>query len=123
LALILLPLAGCEEKKPEWAKEGAAGSALPPQICSQVKKALEAVAKNGGDFTDKGEATLPAAVWDQMATEHRDQFAKTVAYHASCAAGAASDGQEVAIRADDGSVLMRRTISTRVDMSEILGPE
>ncbi len=123
LPLTLLILGACEEKKPAWAKEGAPGTGLPPQVCAKVKKALEAVRKGGGDYTDAGEATLPTEAWLQMSVNHRDEFAKTLAYHASCASGAASDAQEVAIRGDDGSMLMRRTLSTRVDVTDAVGGE
>jgi len=122
--LILLPLfasAACQEKKPDWAKEGAAGAALAPQVCAKVKQGLESLAKGGFDYTDKGEATLPVETWGQMAPQQRDQLANTLAFQASCASGATSDAQSVAIRGDDGSVLMRRTVSTRVGMGELLG--
>jgi hypothetical protein len=120
--LLILPLllaAACQEKKPDWAKEGA-GSALPPQLCAQAKKSLDALAKGGFDYTDKGEATLPTDVWLKMPEAQRDQLANTLAYHASCAAGAAADAQPVVVRGDDGNELLRRTLSTRIDTGELL---
>jgi len=122
--LLILPLllasAACEEKKPDWAKADAPGTALPAQVCAKVKQGLESLAKGGFDYTDKGEATLPVDAWGQMAPQQRDQLANTLAYQASCASGATSDAQSVSIRGDDGSVLMRRTVSTRVGMGDLL---
>jgi hypothetical protein len=120
--LLIIPLllaAGCQEKKPDWAKEGA-GNALPPQVCAQVKKSLDDLAKGGFDYSDTGEATLPTDLWLKMPEAQRDQLANTLAYRASCAAGAVSDAQPVVVRGDDGNVLLRRTLSTRIDTGELL---
>src|SRR4051794_6694639 len=123
LALLLLTPA-CHEQKPDWAKQGAPGTRLPPQLCAQAKKTLDALRNGGGaDYSDKGEATLPAEAWSAMAEDQRDQLAKTLAYQASCAAGATSDAQSVVIRGDDGSELLRRTISTKLDASDLTGGE
>ncbi|HEY0412840.1 MAG TPA: hypothetical protein VGD66_06855 [Allosphingosinicella sp.] len=123
LALLLLASA-CQEKKPDWAKAEAAGAGLPPQVCAQVKKSLDALTKNGGvEYTNNGEATLPAEAWPGMTAEQHDQLARTLAYHAACAAGETSDAQPVTIRGDDGSVLLRRTISTKLDASDLTGGE
>jgi hypothetical protein len=123
LLLLILPLfaalAACEAKKPDWAKDGA-GSALPPQVCAQTKKALDGLAKGAFDYTDQGEATLPTDVWLKMPNAQREQLANTLAYHASCAAGTAADAQSVVIRGDDGNELLRRTVSTRIDTGELL---
>jgi hypothetical protein len=124
LALIplLLLVVACEEKRPDWAKEGAAGAGLPPQVCAKVKQALDQLRNGGGvDYTDKGGATLPAEAFPQMPPAQRDQLARTLAYHAACVSGTTSDAQEVVIRGDDGSELLRRTISTKMDASDLLG--
>jgi hypothetical protein len=121
--LLILPLllaAACEAKKPDWAREGSAGTALPPQVCAQVKKGLERLAQGGFDYTDKGEATLPADAWLQMPRQQRDQLANTLAYHASCTAGATTDAQTVVVRSEDGAELLRRSLSTRVDTGDLL---
>jgi hypothetical protein len=123
LPLLLAATLACEAKKPDWAKQDAPGAALPPQVCAQVRKALEGLSKGGADYTDKGEATLPAETWAQMPPQQRDQLATTLAYHASCEAGATTDGQTVVVRGDDGSELLRRTLSTRLDPGELLRGE
>lgn len=123
LPLLLPLLAACEAKKPDWAKESAPGTALPAQICAQVKKGLDAMTKGGFEYDDKGGATLPVAAWTAMAPTQRDQLATTLAYQAACASGETSEAQSVVIRGDDGSELLRRTLSTRVDAGELLGEE
>lgn len=121
LALLLAATAACEAKKPDWAKPGAVATALPPQVCAKVKEGLAKLATGGMVFTDKGEGTVPVETWTQMPLQARDDLATTLAYRAACAAGATSDAQLVVIRGDDGSELLRRTLSTRVDMGELLG--
>lgn len=124
--LLLLPIllaAGCEARKPDWAKQGASETALPPQVCARVRKGLEALSKGGFDYTDKGEATLPADVWIAMPSQQRDQLANTLAYQASCAAGRTSDAQTIVVRGEDGGELLRRTISTTLDTGDLLGAE
>jgi hypothetical protein len=125
--LLILPLllasVACEEKKPDWARQGAPGVALAPQDCAKVKAGLDNLAKGGFDYTDKGEGTLPTEAWAQMPPSQRDQLASTLAYHASCVAGATSDQQGVVIRGEDGTQLLRRTLSTKVDAGELLGGE
>jgi hypothetical protein len=123
LPLLLAATAACEEKKPDWAKQDSPGAPLPAQVCAQVRKGLDALAKGSLDYNDKGEATLPVEAWVQMPPQQRDQLVTTLAYHASCAAGATSDAQTVVVRGDDGAELLRRTLSTRVDMGDLLGGE
>jgi len=126
--LLILPLllasTACQEKKPDWAKEGAPGVALAAQDCAKVKAGLENLSKAGGfDYTDKGEGTLPTDAWAQMPSSQRDQLASTLAYHASCVAGATSEEQLVVIRGEDGTQLLRRTLSTKVDAGDLIGGE
>ncbi|MBV8686339.1 MAG: hypothetical protein JOZ90_05110 [Alphaproteobacteria bacterium] len=124
LLLPLLPLtAGCEAKKPDWAEAGGAGNPLPAKVCAEVGKALAALGKGAAEYNDKGEATVPTEAFLQMPPAQRDQLAKALAYHASCAAGATSEAQPVLIRGDDGSTLLRTTISTDVDLGDLTGGE
>jgi hypothetical protein len=56
-----------------------------------------------------------------MAPDAREQLAQTLAFHASCAARRGSPEQAVAIRSQFGTVLMRRTIDTTLDLESLLG--
>ena len=123
---LLLPLllAACQAaEKPDWAKEGAPGAALPAEACAKIKQGLGSLAKAGFDYDDKGGATVMTAAWLDMPPVRRDQLATTLAYHAACAAGRTSDAQTVIIRGDDGSELLRRTLSTKVDPGDLFGGE
>ncbi|MFL6857995.1 MAG: hypothetical protein ACJ8EB_08820 [Allosphingosinicella sp.] len=114
---LLALLAACDAPP----KPPAAEPKLPQQLCEQVDKGLAQIAKGGGlDFDDKGEASMMEAAWVQLSSNQREQLVKLLAYHASCAAGAQSDGQSVVIRGDEGHELVRRSVSTRVDMAGAL---
>ena len=120
LLLPLLALAACKAEKPEWAQEGRQ-VAVPAPVCKEVAKALDQLrGRQGIEIDDKGEATMAVAAWNAMPSAQHDAFLKSLAFRASCAAGAQSDAQEVVVRGDDGNELARRSISTRVDTSEIL---
>jgi hypothetical protein len=99
----------------------AAEQKLPRQVCDQVEKGLAHLSQGGGiDYDAKGEASMMEAAWVQLSADQREQLVKLLAYHASCAAGAQSDGQTVVIRGDEGQELVRRSVSTRVDMAGAL---
>lgn len=117
---LLVLLAACE---PAPAPTGRAeGAPLPPELCKKVREGLAKNASPGAaEFTDKGEATIAETAWGGMSPENRDQFARTLAYHAACARGGGGSEQEVVVRSDTGLVLMRRTIDTQLDMGEMLG--
>lgn len=121
--LVILPLvmlAGCKAEKPDWAKEGRQ-VAVPSQVCKEIAKAMAQLRSQPGvDLTDNGEATMPPAAWNAMPAAQHDAFLKTLAFNASCAARTQSDAQPVVVHGDDGPELARRSISTRVDTSEIL---
>jgi hypothetical protein len=115
--LLLAPLAACDSQPPP-----VADGPVPAQLCAQVKKGLEELGKHGGfDYDDKGEASTLEAGWMQMSGDQRDQLVKLLAYHASCAAGAQSDAQNVVIRSERGEPLTSRSVSTRVDAAGTLG--
>jgi hypothetical protein len=113
-------LAACHAEKPDWAKqEQQAG--VPAAVCKEIEKGVAQMrSARGMEVTDKGEATVPPAAWNQMSGEQHEQFLRTLAFHAACAAGRQSDAQPVLVHGDDGSELARRAISTRVDTGEML---
>lgn len=118
--LLLAALAACEAKKPDWAQKDRQGP-VPPQLCAEIEKGVAKVRTSGGiDIADTGDATIPAAAWERMSAAQRDQLIRTLAFHAACKSGAQSDAQPVAVHDDEGNELVRRSISTRVDTSEIL---
>jgi hypothetical protein len=115
---LLAVIAGCH-KAPE-APQALEGP-LPTQVCTETKKALDTIAAQGGvEFTDKGEATVEHAIWLTMVLDQRDGIARALAFRAGCASGRQSKEQEVTIRAEDGTVLMHRFVSTRVDPQTLL---
>jgi hypothetical protein len=112
-------LAACHKVPPP--PEAVAGP-IPTQICAEVKKSLDALTANGGfEGSDKSEATVESAAWFAMSTDQRDGIARALAFRAGCASGRQSKDQEVTIRGDDGTVLMHRFVSTRVDLQSALG--
>ena len=115
---LLSVLAACHEAPPAPARvEGP----IPAQICNEVKKSLDALSAQGGmDFTDKGEGTIEHAFWVQFNEGQRDSIGRSLAFRASCAAGRQSKEQEITIRAEDGTVLMHRFVSTRTDPQSML---
>ncbi|MEA3038326.1 MAG: hypothetical protein QOE79_839 [Sphingomonadales bacterium] len=114
---LLAPLAACDTRPPP-----APDAPVPPQLCAEAKKGLDALARNGGfDYDDKGEASALEAAWLQMKAEQRDQLVKLLAYHASCVAGAQNDAQNVVIRSEQGEPLTSRSVSTRVEAGAALG--
>jgi hypothetical protein len=119
---LLLPLlsglAACQAEPPPTAPD----QPLPKVVCDQVKAGLEKLGRAGGvEYDDKGEASMFESAWTQLTGNQRDQLVKLLAYHASCAAGAQSDGQTVVIRGDQGQELTRRTVSTKIDVAGALG--
>jgi hypothetical protein len=121
LPLLLLPgLLACHAEKPDWAKQEQR-TAVPAALCKEIERGVAQMrASRGIEVTDKGEATVPPAAWNQMAADQHDQFLRTLAFHAACVAGTQSDAQPVVVHGDDGSELARRAISTRVDAGEML---
>jgi hypothetical protein len=119
--LLLAALAACHSKKPDWAEKGRQGR-VPAQLCSQIEKGVAQIAAGGGgiDIGDKGDATIPAAAWDRMSASEHDQLLRTIAFHAACKSGAQSDALPVVVHDDEGNELARRSMSTRVDTSELL---
>ncbi len=95
---------------------------VPAQVCAQVKKSLDQLTSTDGiDITDKGEATVEKEIWLNMNDDQRGSFANALAFRAGCASGHQSDDQEVTIHGDDGSLLMHRIVSTRVNLQDALG--
>jgi hypothetical protein len=119
LSLPLAALAACHDApKPP---EPTAGP-IPAQICADVKKALDTLSAQGGsEFTDRGEGTIEHAIWLAMAPEQRDSVARALAFRAGCVSGRQSKEQEVTVRGEDGTVLMHRYVSTKVDPQSLLG--
>ena len=119
--LLLAALAACEAKKPDWAQQDQK-TAVPAELCKQIDKAVAQLKGSRAiDVSDKGDATMPSALWDQMPAERHDELLRTLAFRASCAAGAQSDAQEVVVHGEDGSELARRSLSTRVNTGEMIG--
>ena len=121
VALVLLnaALLGACHKAPEPPQP--LDGPIPAQICTETKKALEALTAQGGvEFTDKGEATVEHSVWLAMSPDQRDSIATALAFRAGCASGRQSTEQEVTIRSEDGTVLMHRFVSTRTDVQSVL---
>ena len=113
-------LAACHAEKPDWVEKGQQ-AAVPAAACRAIEKGVAQLrASNGVEVTDAGEATMPSGAWDAMPAAQHDQLVRTIAFHAACAAGTQSDSQSVVIHGDDGTELVRRTISTRVDMGDLL---
>ena len=115
----LLALLGACHKAP--APPQRLDGPIPAQVCTETKKALDALTAHGGvDFTDKGEGTIEHGVWLAMSPEQRDSIATALAFRAGCASGRQSKEQEVTIRSEDGMVLMHRFVSTRTDVQSVL---
>jgi hypothetical protein len=110
-------LAGCDARKPDWADQGQR-KAVPAAACMEVEKGVDRLRHSNIDVTDAGEAVMPSMLWNGMAAGQHDQLLRTLAFHAACKRGAESDAQPVVVRGDDGTELVRRTISTRVDTAE-----
>ena len=117
----LLVLAACQGEAPPDLDQAAAG---PPaaEVCAEVRKALKPLeGETSIDFDDKGEATVEQAVWLTMAPESRADFARSLAFHAACAAGRQSEAQTVRIRNEMGTMLLETSVSTKVDLRSVLG--
>jgi hypothetical protein len=98
---------------------------IPEQICTDVKKSLDTLQKQGGfEFTDKGEATVEQAAWLAMSDDEKDSVVRALAFRNGCTSGRQAKDQEVTIRNEEGMVLTHRFISTKVDpMSALQGGE
>jgi len=111
--LPLLGLAGCHDapKPPEQAQ-----GPIPAQICAQVKKALDTLASQSGmEYKDDGQATIERDAWLEMVDSQRDSIAHALGLHAGCVSGRQDQNQEIVVRAEDGQVMIRRLVDTRVD--------
>ena len=122
LPILITPLlagvAACDSAPPP----PAAAQPVPRQLCEQVDKGLKPLGEKGGvDYDDKGNAGVLGEAWTAMSADQRDQLVRLLAYHASCAAGAENDAQLVVVRDDAGQELVRRTVSTKVDVAGALG--
>lgn len=122
-AVLTLPLlalvAACHKAPPPPATDVGP---IPASVCAQVKKSLDQLKSAGGiEITDKAEATVEQEIWLAMNDDQRGGFANALAFRAACASGHQSDDQEVTIRAEDGSLLMHRIVSTRMNLQDALG--
>jgi len=116
--LPLAALAACHDAPP---RPQQADIPIPTQICNDVKKSLDTLEKQGGfEFTDKGQATVDQNIWMAMSADQKNSVATALAFRAGCTSGRQSRDQEVDIRGDDGTVLARRLISTKVDPQSAL---
>lgn len=114
---LLIALVACDSAP----NPPAADQPLPKPLCDQVKAGLAKLSAGGGiEIDGQGEAVMPEAAWAAIGVGQRDQLVKLLAYSASCAAGAQSEAQSVVIRSDEGQELVRRTVSTKIDMSAAL---
>jgi hypothetical protein len=119
LPLSLLGALGACHKAPP--PPAAVEGPIPVQICTEVKKSLSKLEAQGGmEFSDKGEGTVEHGIWVQLVPDQRDSIARSLAFRAGCASGRQTKEQEVTIRAEDGTVLMHRFVSTRTDPQSIL---
>ena len=117
----LLVLAACQGEAPPDLDQAAAGPP-PAEVCAEVRKALKPLeGETSIDFDDKGEATVEQAVWLTMTPESRADFARSLAFHAACAAGRQSEAQMVRIRNEMGTMLLETSVSTKVDLRSLLG--
>ena len=118
---LLLALAACQGETPPDLEQAAAGPP-PPEVCAEVGKALKPLeSETSIEFDDKGEATVEQAVWLTMTPESRADFARSLAFHAACAAGRQSEAQMVRIRNEMGTMLLETSVSTKVDLRSLLG--
>jgi outer membrane biogenesis lipoprotein LolB len=116
--LQLLALAACHDAPtpPEQVQ-----APIPALICTEVKKALDTLASQGGmDYKDDGQATIEHAAWLQMGDDQRDSIAHALGFHAGCVSGRQDQNQEVVVRGEDNMVLMRRLVDTRVDPMSLM---
>ena len=116
----LLLLAACQGETPPDLNQTAAGPP-PAAVCDEVRKGLEPLKKQTSiEFNDKGEATVEQATWLAMTPDQRAEFAQTLGFHVACTTRQQSDAQQVSIRNEMGTMLLETTISTRIDLREVL---
>lgn len=119
----LLLLAACDPAPPPGPPGGDAAP-LPRELCAKVKEGLDALRARGAvDYRENGEASIAEAAWFAMGPASRDQFAQLLGFHAACALPDGAAEQQIVVRNEGGLVLMRRTVETRVDLSEALGQD
>jgi hypothetical protein len=113
-------LAACQGETPPDMNQASAGPP-PAAVCDEVRKAMKALDGNTSiDYGDKGEATVEQAAWTAMTPENHNDFARSLAFLAACAAGEQSDAQPVKIRNESGRMLLETSVSTRVDLRSVL---
>jgi hypothetical protein len=116
--LPLLALAACHDAPPQ--PEQIQGP-IPAQICTEMKKALDTMASQGGmDYGNDGQATIERDAWLQIGDDQHDSIARALGFHAGCVSGHQDQNQEIVVHAEDGSVLMRRLVDTRTDPMSLL---
>jgi hypothetical protein len=120
-AAFVLPLllVACQGEAPPDLNQTAGPP--PAELCSEIAKSGKALrAQLTLDYDEKGEATIEQEAWTAMSPDDHNDFARTLAFIAACAAGKQSDAQPVRIRNESGRILLETTISTRVDLRSVL---
>jgi hypothetical protein len=117
---LLLALAACKGETPPDAAQTNVGP-VPPQLCAQVKKQLQGLSNQlAVQYNDKGEATVTQEAWMAMTPDNHADFAKTIAFVASCASGHQAEAQPVRIHNESGTMLLESTVSTKVDLRSVM---
>lgn len=113
--LPFLLLAACDSGAPP--AEQVKAAPLPPQLCAQVSKGLDALGKSSAlDFDAKGEATMVQEAWFGMSDTQREDLAKTIGFHAACTSPDGSAERRVVVRDEYGTVLMDKIVPTTADL-------
>jgi len=117
-AFALLSAAACDVPVPP---EPDPAQPPPAALCAKVRAALETLARTSTVQLDgQGGATIPDQVWIELGAERRGQLGNTLAYDAACRSGRPQSELTITFRNETGRILSQRTVSTRVDMSELM---
>lgn len=118
-----LLLAGCDRQPAVDGSEAALSAApIPAELCRQAGDGLRKLAADGALVYDgKGNATMEEQAWLQLPSATRDQLARLLGFQAACASKQPPTEQEVSIRNEYGRIMLRQTVQTRIDVSDILG--